>query len=128
MARPIARQQLLGLATAAAGVPASLDQYLPSAINITLDREAATGEIGDAAIGGHVAFVLSKKNSTSNFVSYVVVMDLFGNITRFEPIYDYASGSSYHGLALKLKNSSTIMMAVSLARTTFNDTRSCMPH
>ena len=95
-------------------VPASLHQYLPSAINITLDREVAAGEIGDAAVGGHVAFVLSKKNETTNFISYVVVMDLFGNITRFEPIYDFSSSTTYHGLALKLKNSSTIMMAVHL--------------
>jgi len=93
-------------------VPTDLDHYLPSAINFTLDRSLAAGEIGEDALDGHVAFVLSKKNDSTTFVSYIVVTDLSGNITRFEPMYDYSTSTKYLGLALKLKNTSTIMMGV----------------
>ena len=90
-----------------------MNNYLPSGINIQIDVSAVQGSIGEQALEGKVAFHLSHSNeSTTADSSYLVVMDLYGNVTWVEPLYN-KHGSEievFHGLALKMKNSSHILI------------------
>ena len=67
----------------------ALRQYVPKSLTASVTPSRAGGGIGGGAVGGYVAFGLTYAGTNSTggteiTASYLVVMDLYGNISRVE--------------------------------------------
>ena len=67
---------------------ASQNNYLPTSMTISLDTELVKGNVGSQALDGYVTFSMSHNIDSNVTASYLIVMDLYGNLTHVQPLYD----------------------------------------
>lgn len=88
-----------------------LYKYVPREVVVRINPALVKHEIGEMAMGGHVAFDLVFMNTTNQYLaSYFCVIDIYGNLTTVVPLYSEREELIYRPLGLKLKNSSTFII------------------
>ena len=94
----------------------TLFTYVPRKVTVRTWPSRVKGSVGDAALGGYVAFDIASTSGATTTqpgsitASYIVITDVYGTLKRVMPTY--LDGTQYRALGLKLKNTSTFVMGV----------------
>ena len=76
-----------------------IDKYIPTALQLSVDRSLMSGEIGEDAAGGYVTFGLY---NGEGFASFVIVMTMEGELLSVYPTYKLGYGA--HADSIKLRS------------------------